>query len=66
MSENSKFGCPVCGSLEVAVTIEQMIMVNTGDHYCHSVKEHDLDATTTCLYCRWIGKRSDLVQVPAS
>lgn len=52
--------CPECDSENVAVTAEQMFYVNTGDHYCHSVKTQDSDAKATCLDCRWEGKRQDL------
>ncbi len=52
--------CPCCGSDEVAVTAEQMFMVNTGDHYCHSVKPQDADAKATCLSCRWEGLHKNL------
>jgi len=54
------FECPECGSQEVAVTVEQKFMVNTGDHYCHSVKAHDSNAKVTCLECRWTGQRDQL------
>lgn len=53
--------CPSCGSTRVAVTAEQMFMVNTGVHYCHSVKTQDDDAKATCLECRWKGVRLQLV-----
>ena len=52
--------CPECGSQEVAVTAEQMFMVNTGDHYCHSIKTYDGNAKATCLTCRWVGRRDQL------
>jgi hypothetical protein len=52
--------CPSCDSTEVAVTAEQMFMVNTGDHYCHSVKTQDDDAKAVCLACRWTGERRQL------
>ena len=52
--------CPKCESEEVALTAEQMFMANTGDHYCHSVKTQDPDATAICLDCRWTGIRSQL------
>lgn len=52
--------CPECDSENVAVTAEQMFYVNTGDHYCHSVKTQDSDAKATCLDCRWEGQRQDL------
>jgi predicted nucleic-acid-binding Zn-ribbon protein len=52
--------CPKCGSDRVAATAEQMFMVNTGEHYCHSVKSYDGDAKATCLDCRWTGYRQQL------
>ena len=52
--------CPNCDSQQVAITAEQMFMVNTGDHYCHSVKTQDGDAKATCLDCQWEGQRQDL------
>ena len=51
--------CPECGSTEVAVT-EQMFMVNTRDHYCHSVKTQASDTKAVCLSCRWRGQRQQL------
>ena len=60
MSKEKTLQCPECESNEVAVTSEQMFMVNSGDHYCHSVKTHDGDAKATCLDCRWEGQRQDL------
>jgi len=54
------FKCPECDSTEVTVTAEQMFMVNTGDHYCHSVKTQDSNAKASCLDCNWIGERSQL------
>lgn len=56
--------CPQCGSEEVAVTAEQMVMVNTGDHYCHTVKTHDPDSKASCLQCEWSGRRDGLVAEP--
>ena len=53
--------CPECGSIEIAITAEQMFMANTGDHYCHSVKVQDADAKAVCLACRWTGQRKHLV-----
>ena len=58
---DNKLTCPECGSEDVAVTAEQMFMVNTGDHYCHSVKTQDDEAKATCLACRWTGRRGALV-----
>lgn len=56
-----KLKCPECGSLNVTVTAEQMFMVNTGAHYCHSVKTQDDDAKAGCLDCQWTGRRDQLV-----
>ena len=55
--------CPECGSDQVTAEHHQMFMVNTGEHYCHSMKAHDGDSPATCLACRWKGVRSDLVEV---
>lgn len=52
--------CPECGSQEVTVTHEQSFMVNTGEHYCHSVKTHDADSKSKCLECGWCGRRDQL------
>lgn len=43
-----------------------MFMVNTGEHYCHSMKDHDSNSPATCLAsgCDWKGERKDLVEVP--
>jgi len=59
--------CPECGSQKVVVIEETMFMVNTGDHYCCSVKAHDSDATAKCLDCNWTGKHHQLdkLTVPA-
>lgn len=60
---NDKLRCPDCKSAKVAVTAETMYMVNTGDHYCHSVKTHDPDAKACCLKCDWGGFSSGLVTI---
>lgn len=52
--------CPECGSYQVTVSSVQTFMVNTGEHYCHSVKTHDGDAKSMCLACDWVGLRQDL------
>lgn len=52
--------CPECGSDKVTTEHHQMFMVNTGDHYCHSVKAYDWDSPATCLECRWTGERNQL------
>lgn len=56
--------CPKCGSRRVVVSAEQMFMVNTGKHYCRSIKTHDSDAKVRCLSCGWRGLRLFLVSVP--
>jgi hypothetical protein len=43
--------CPDCNSSNVTVTEEQMFMVNSLEHYCHSVKAHDSDTKADCLDC---------------
>lgn len=53
--------CPECSSPEVAATAEEMWLVNTGEHYCHSVKDYDSDAKAECLQCEWSGRRKDLI-----
>lgn len=58
------FVCPECGSNKVTATHEQMFMVNSGDHYCHSVKVQDADAKATCLSCLWVGRRDQLQAKP--
>ena len=52
--------CPFCESENVAVTEERMVMANTLEHYCHSVKAHDNDARAKCLDCNWSGLRIDM------
>jgi hypothetical protein len=52
--------CPSCGSDNCTVTAEQAFMVNTGDHFCHSVKTQDSDAKASCLDCHWSGRRDQL------
>ena len=55
--------CPECDSGEVTVTYEQKFMVNTGEHYCHSVKTQDSDSKATCLRCDWNGTREQLKEI---
>ena len=59
---DEKLVCPECGSDQVTVTAEQSFMVNTGEHYCHSVKTHDPDAKARCLSCQWQGERHALAE----
>jgi hypothetical protein len=53
--------CPECGSDQVTVSHEQMFMANTGEQYCHRVKTQDSNSRATCLECRWVGVRADLI-----
>lgn len=57
--------CPSCGSEQVIVRAVTSYMVNTGEHYCHSVKTHDGDAKAKCLACDWDGMRQDLKEQTA-
>ncbi len=52
--------CPECGTDQVIVKEVTSLMVNTFEHYCHSVKAHDSDAKCSCLQCEWSGERKDL------
>lgn len=52
--------CPECGSDNVTTEWHQKFMVNTNEHYCHSMKTQDSDSPTTCLECEWVGERKDL------
>jgi hypothetical protein len=54
------YHCPECGSDQVTTENHQMFLVNTGEHYCHSMKTHDSNSLATCLSCRWEGLREDL------
>jgi hypothetical protein len=57
-----ELNCPECGSDRVTVTVEQTLMVNTLEHYCHSVKAQDDEARSMCLSCRWTGHRGALLE----
>ncbi len=59
----AEYRCPECESLEVATENHQMYMVNTGEFYCHSMKDHDLDSPATCLDCRWEGQKHQLIKI---
>lgn len=56
------FKCPECGSFEVTSTAEQMFFVNTGEHYCHSVKPQDSNSKADCIDCGWTGLRGELLE----
>jgi len=55
--------CPECFSEKVTVTQEQTFMVNTGEHFCFSVKTHDDISQATCLDCWWKGTRVELKEM---
>ncbi len=57
---NTIFTCPYCGSDEVTTEHHQMVMVNTGEHYCHSMKTRDANSPAKCIQCQWEGHRKDL------
>lgn len=50
--------CPECHSKMLVVEEVTTYMLNTGEHYCHSVKSHDPGAKVRCLDCDWRGTRS--------
>lgn len=54
--------CPECGSDRVTLEERTMWMANTGELWCHRVKEHDHDAVADCLDCDWQGIHSDLTR----
>lgn len=53
--------CPSCGSDKVTVEYTQKFMVNTDEHYCHSMNTHDRDSPAQCLDCDWKGVREYLI-----
>ena len=55
------YTCPDCGSDRVTTEHHQKFMVNTNEHYCHSMKTHDADSPATCLDCEWRGENQQLV-----
>lgn len=55
--------CPACKSTNVTVIEEHMVMANTLEHYCYSVKANDNDATAVCLDCHWRGQRVDMTEL---
>ena len=63
MNANKSLVCPQCSSVDVVVAAEQLFMVNTGEHYCHSAKAHDLFTKAACIRCQWSGHRRDLTVV---
>lgn len=56
------YHCPECDSKHVTTEHHQMFMVNTSEHYCHSMKTQDMDSPATCLACRWKGQRHQLLE----
>jgi hypothetical protein len=57
------YHCPECDSKQVTTEHHQMFMVNTSEHYCHSMKTQDSDSPATCLDCRWTGQRHQLKEL---
>ena len=57
------FVCPECGRDKVTTAHIQKFMVNTGEHYCHSVKVQDPESPASCIDCYWHGRRDDLIVV---
>ena len=53
--------CPECNSDMVVTEHHQAFWVNTGEHYCHSVKTYDADSPSRCLDCGWEGVRRQLL-----
>lgn len=60
MSTRHKLTCPACGSDKVLVREETLRWVNTGEHWCHSVKTQDPYAKVQCTACDWDGLRHEL------
>jgi len=54
------FECPECTSPRLTVTEEQMLMLDTLEHYCFTVKAGDDNAKVYCLDCAWSGLRFEL------
>lgn len=52
--------CPCCGSSKLLVYSETAYWLNTGEHFCHSVKSHDKIAKVKCSDCDWQGKLKDV------
>lgn len=61
MNDLTRFRCPECGSDRVTVSHVQLFMVNTGEHFCHSIKTQDSNSPALCLDCQWEGERKDLI-----
>ena len=55
--------CPECKSDQVTAEYHQKIMVNTWEHYCHSISAGDDNSPATCLKCGWEGKRENLSEI---
>lgn len=55
--------CPYCSSQNVIVYEKTAYMVNTLEHYCHSIKAHDSDAEVCCLDCDFEGFNHELKEV---
>lgn len=54
------YTCPECKSDKVTTAHIQTFLVNTGEHWCHSVKTQDSDSPARCIDCSWEGERHQL------
>jgi transcription elongation factor Elf1 len=59
-AKDPQCNCPECNSGQLIVTTETSYILNTGAHYCHSVKAQDLNAVVQCLDCGWPGARAQI------
>lgn len=63
MNDNQIFVCPECGSDQVTSEHHQAFMINTGEHYCHTMKTQDADSPSKCLTCGWEGELRNLLVI---
>jgi ADP-ribose pyrophosphatase YjhB (NUDIX family) len=52
-----KLFCPNCNSTDLLVYEKTAYVLNTLEHWCHSVKAHDNEAECYCRDCDWEGNR---------
>lgn len=64
MRDNTISVRPECRSSRVTSQYHQTFMVNTGEHYCHSMKTHDPESPSRCLDCSWSGELRELATAP--
>jgi len=51
----TKYFCPECGGDNVWSSITSASYLNTLEHYCHLVKNWDVDSPSGCSDCGWRG-----------